>query len=350
MRFLFFYSSLGRKKPLCRLSAIFCVAVLLLAASCRQEEKTKEIKLAHSLDVSHPVHQAMRFMAERVREKSSGKLAIEIYPGGQLGSERESLELLQIGSLGMTKISAATMENFSPKYKVFGMPYIFRDKAHYFTVLDGEIGAELLKEAEEYWLRGLGYYDAGSRSFYTTHKPIEKPADLQGMKIRVMDSNVAISMVNAFGGAATPISWGELYTALQQGVVDGAENNFPSFYLSRHYEVAKHFSVNEHTMIPDVLLISTEVWKRLSSQEQQWLQEAAEESVVVQRRLWAEAEEEALLAVREAGVEVIYPDKEPFARLVEPLYESFRDQPQVYALIQRIKQVESKQQEIPHLN
>jgi tripartite ATP-independent transporter DctP family solute receptor len=325
-------------------------AFFLLAASCSQVRETREIKLAHGLDMNHPVHKAMVFMAEKVKEKSGGKLTVDIFPNGQLGSERENLELLQIGSLGMTKVSAAVMESFSPNFKVLSLPYIFKDKEHYYRVLEGEIGKDLLEEGRDYWLHGLTYYDAGSRSFYTTKKPIRKPEDLRGLKVRVQDSNTAISMVNAFGGAATPISWGELYTALQQGVVDGAENNPPSFYLSRHYEVSRYYTLNEHTMVPDILMISTKVWGSLTEQEQQWLTEAVEESVPVQRRLWAEAEQEALEAVEAAGVEIIRPDKEPFSRLVEPLYETYKGEPEVYTLIERIQAAENNPQKSTQLN
>jgi tripartite ATP-independent transporter DctP family solute receptor len=317
------------------------IGFLFTLNSCQEASETKEIKLAHSLDITHSVHIAMEYMAERVSEKSDGKLTIDIYPSGQLGSEREALELLQIGSLGMTKVSAATLESFAPDFKVFGLPYIFRDKEHLFQVIDGKIGKKILSEAEKYWLHGLSYYDAGSRSFYTVKKPVNEPKDLQGMKIRVMASNTAVNMIQAFGGSATPISWGELYTALQQGVVDGAENNPPSFYLSRHYEVAKYYTLNEHTMIPDVLLISDFVWDGLSPQEQGWVQEAADESAILQRKLWAKAEEEALAAVKEAGVEIIIPNKEPFAERVEAMYESYKSQPEVYSLIQQIQAVEA---------
>ena len=315
---------------------ILCV---LLTTACQDASETTEIKLAHSLDMSHSVHKAMEFMAERVAEKSDGKLTIDIYPSGQLGSEREALELLQIGSLGMTKVSAATMENFAPAFKVFSLPYIFKDKEHLFKVIDGEVGQDLLTKGEEFWLHGLTYYDAGSRSFYTVNKPVQTPEDLKGMKIRVLASQTAVDMVQAFGGSATPISWGELYTALQQGVVDGAENNPPSFYLSRHYEVAKNYTLDEHTMIPDVLLISDHIWDKLSPQEKKWIEEAAEESAVLQRELWAEAEAEALAAVKEAGVNVIIPNKEPFSEAVEPMYEELKDQPEIYSLIQEIQAV-----------
>ncbi len=322
--------------------------LLLPLASCKEISEKREVKLAHSLDTSHPVHHAMLFMAERVKEKSGGKLTLEVYPNAQLGSERECLELLQIGSIGMTKVSAAVMESFSPDFKVLSIPYIFKDKEHYYRVLDGSIGQDLLTKGEKYWLRGLAYYDAGSRSFYSVNKPIDEPGDLQGMKIRVQDSPTAINMVRSFGGAATPISWGELYTALQQGVVDGAENNSPSFYLSRHYEVCKYYSLNEHTMVPDILLISTIVWDRLTPQEQQWIEEAAEESVVVQRKLWAEAEAEALEAVIKAGVTVSTPPKEPFAEKVEQMYEAFKDEPVIYSIMQKIQAIENTPSDISY--
>ncbi|AHM58481.1 TRAP dicarboxylate family transporter subunit DctP [Flammeovirgaceae bacterium 311] len=331
---------LKNKRLLTPLLWVLLFGLLLPLASCKEITDRREVKLAHSLDTSHPVHHAMIFMAERVKEKSGGKLTLEVYPNAQLGSERECLELLQIGSIGMTKVSAAVMESFSPDFKVLSIPYIFKDKEHYYRVLDGPIGQNLLTRGEKYWLRGLAYYDAGSRSFYSTTKPIDEPDDLRGMKIRVQDSPTAIGMVRSFGGAATPISWGELYTALQQGVVDGAENNSPSFFLSRHYEVCKFYSLNEHTMVPDILLISTIVWDRLNPQEQQWIKEAAEESVVVQRELWAKAEKDALEAVIKAGVTVSTPPKEPFAEKVEQMYEAFKQEPAVYTLIQQIQAIE----------
>lgn len=320
--------------------------LLFLFSACTNPDKVKEIKLAHSLDVSHPVHQAIEYMAERTLEKSGGKLKIKIYPNGQLGNERESIELLQIGIVGMTKVSASVMENFAPDYKVFGLPYLFRDKAHFFNVLDGEIGQNLLIEGSRYWLRGLAYYDAGSRSFYSVEKGIYTPEDLKGLKIRVQTSPTAINMVKAFGGSPTPIAWAELYTALQQGIVDGAENNPPSFYTSRHYEVARHYTLNEHTMVPDVLLISTKTWERLDEEEKEWVREAAVESVEIQRRLWREAEEEALQAVNEAGVEIIRPDKSLFAEKVESFYESYRSEPEVYNLIREIREFNIEEEEL----
>ncbi len=305
---------------------------------CEIENESKTLRLGHGLDVSHSVHKAMVKMGEDLFERSGGKLKLEIYPSQQLGTERECLELLQIGSLDMTKVSVGVLENFAPKMKVLGLPFLFRDRQHSFDVLDGPIGKMLLNDGEKYWLKGLGYYDAGSRSFYTMNKPIEKPSDLEGEKIRVMESVTAVNMVKALGGSPTPISWGELYTSLQQGVVDGAENNPPSFYLSRHYEVCKYYSLDEHTVLPDVLLIGTYVWDKLNEQEQNWLNESVEESVKYQRILWAEAEEEALREVQKAGVKIIRPDKSLFAEKVQGIYEGYKDDPEIFPLIQQIQE------------
>lgn len=318
---------------------IALVATALLLGSCVFQEH-KELKLAHGLPTDHPVHHAMAFMAERTGELSGGKLTIEVYPAGQLGSEQQCVELVQIGSLAITKVSAAVMESFSDAYKVFGLPYIFRSKEHTYSVLDGDIGNDLLLSTENVWIRGLCYYDAGSRSFYTKSKPIHKPEDLSGMKIRVMQSTTAVEMIRALGGSATPISYGELYTALQSGVVDGAENNPPSLYTSRHYEVCKYYSLDEHTTIPDVLIISMKVWSKLSPQEQAWIQQAADESAILQRKLWAESEEESINEVKKAGVEIVYPDKQPFIDKVQPLLESYKSHAEIYSYIKRIQAVE----------
>ncbi|MBD0851700.1 TRAP transporter substrate-binding protein [Maribacter arenosus] len=317
---------------------LITLSLFLLIQACGSENTIRTLRLGHGLDVSHSVHKAMLKMGEDLSQRSGGKLKLEIYPSQQLGTERECLELLQIGSLDMTKVSVGVLENFAPKMKVLGLPFLFRDREHSFNVLDGPIGQSLLNEGEKYWLKGLGYYDAGSRSFYTMNKPINTPEDLYGQKIRVMESVTAVRMVQELGGSPTPISWGELYTSLQQGVVDGAENNPPSFYLSRHYEVCKYYSLDEHTVLPDVLLMGTYIWNKLSNQEKEWLSESVKESVKYQRRLWAEAEAEALREVEKAGVTIIRPDKTLFASKVSGIYEDYKDDKEIYPLIQQIKE------------
>jgi len=219
---------------------------------------------------------------------------------------------------------------------MFSMPYVFRDSEHYWQVLNSDIGQRLLVAGESVRLRGLGYYDAGARSFYTAESPVRTPDDLVGLKIRVQNSQTSIKMVNALGGSGTPVSFGELYTALDQGVVDGAENNPPSLHTSRHYEVSGYYTLNEHTYVPDIVLISSYIWHSLSEQEQKWLQQAMDESIVYQRQLWKEATQKALDVVRESGVEVIEVDKKPFAEKVKPMFDELKGQP-LYDLIQRVR-------------
>ncbi len=302
---------------------LFLIATALFLAGCADSDDVVVLKLAHALGTSHSVHKGMVHMAERLAEYSNGQMRIDIYPSGQLGVERETVELLQIGSLAMTKVSTAPLEAFVPSMKIFGIPYLFNDRGHYFRVLDSKVGKSLLESTEVARVRGLGYYDSGSRSFYTKDRPIETPADLAGMKIRVMQSQTAVQMVSALGGSPTPISFGELYTALQQGVVDGAENNAPSFYLSGHYETAKYYSLDEHTAVPDILLISSHIWNSLDEQQQAWLQAAVDDSVAYQRELWKQSTEEALAAVQAAGVEVSYPNKAPFQAAVAEMKASY---------------------------
>ena len=308
---------------------------LVLLMSCSTQQDVKVLKLAHGLDINHPVHKAMVYMAEKLAEKSGGKMRVDIYPSGQLGAERELIELLQIGSLAMTKVSASPMESFVPEMKIFSIPYVFRNNEHFWNVLNGPIGQRLLLTGQDYFLRGLCYYDAGSRSFYTKKVLVNSPEDLKGLKIRVMKSLTAVKMVQALGGAATPISWGELYTALQQGVVDGAENNPPSFYLSKHYEVCKNYSLDEHTSVPDILLMSTRVWESLTNDQQSWLQKAVDESVIYQRKLWSEASAKALSEVEKAGVQIIRPDKRPFREAVIEMHEDYRGTP-IFSLLEEI--------------
>lgn len=315
------------------------VLVSLTISACSNRDDTVVLKLGHSLDTGHAVHKGMVFMAERLDEISAGRMRIDIYPSGQLGGERETVELVQIGSLAMTKVSTSPLESFVPAMQLFSIPYVFRDREHFFKVLDSEIGRDLLASTEVARLRGLGYYDAGSRSFYTNDKPIDSPADLEGLKIRVQKSQTSVKMVAALGGSATPISWGELYTALQQGVVDGAENNPPSFYLSRHYEISKFYALDEHTSVPDILLISSRVWHDLDPQQQTWLQQAVDDSVVYQRELWQRATDEALAAVAAAGVTISYPDKAPFQEAVTEMKAAYEGT-EVAALLRRIEAVE----------
>jgi len=311
--------------------------LLLVLGACSRSNKSNTLFLAHSLPIAHPVHKGILNFQEQLAEISGGKLVIKIFPDGQLGSEREVLELLQIGSVAMTKVSAASMANFAPEYEVLGVPFLFRDKAHLFQVLEGEIGQELLESSSNYWLRGLCFYDAGSRSFYSKEKAIRSPEDLKGMKIRVMNHQMSLDMVNALGGAATPMAFGELYTALQQGVVDGAENNPPSLVSSNHFEVCKYYTLDEHSSIPDVIVIGTKFWDKLSEQERDWLTKAATASVKAQKQYWEESVKECMQILKAANVEVIRPEKSLFAEKSRSVLEDFIKKPGMKDMVEAIQ-------------
>jgi len=323
--------------PIPFLTLVSLVLLTLFQVSCSEIGDQKVLYFAHSLPITHPVHKGILDMQQFVDEKSGGKLQIKVFPDGQLGTEREVLELLQIGSIAMTKVSAAAMSNFAPEYKVMSVPYLFRDSEHLFDVLEGEVGQELLEGGTEYLLRGLCFYDAGSRSFYTKSKPIQSPEDLDGLKIRVMNDQMSVDMVNTLGASATPMAYGELYTALQQNVVDGAENNIPSFVTSNHYEVCKNYSYDQHTMVPDVVVIGTRFWDTLSDREKEWLQSAALESVEKQKRYWQETIKENLKVLQKAEVKFFYPDKSLFAAKAGPVMERLMQDPKMKAYIDKIK-------------
>ncbi len=305
---------------------IIIIMSLVLVACNNQQDKTT-LTVGHTHNTRHVVHEAMEYMAERLEHHSNGTMELVIYPGAMLGSEREMIELLQIGSLSMTKVSASPLESFVPEMALFGIPYLMKNSEHFWQVLDGPIGQEMLAKTQAARLKGMGYFDAGSRSFYSTQGPILSPDDLVGKKIRVLNSPTSMATAQALGAAATPIAWGELYAALQQGVVDGAENNPPSYYISRHYEIAPYYSLDQHTFVPDVIIASLPVWESLDQQQQSWLSAAMSDAITHQKQLWTKASNDALQAVIAAGVKVYYPDKKAFQDQVTEFHQSFADKP-----------------------
>ncbi|WP_233267261.1 TRAP transporter substrate-binding protein [Paraglaciecola sp. L3A3] len=300
------------------------IILLLLISGCADKSNKTVLRVGHTLDTKHSVHKALEFMSERLKFYSNGEMSLKLYPNGTLGSERELVELLQIGSLAMTKVSAATLESFVDDMRLFGLPYVFSSRDHRWQILESDIGEDILHSMQSAHLYGLGYFDAGSRSFYSCDKMIRTPDDVKGLKIRVMNSQNAVKMIDAFNGSATPISWGELYAALQQGVVDGAENNPPSFYSARHYEVCKNYSLNEHTSIPDVIVISQYIFQHLSEPEKKWLKLAMSDAVDEQKRLWLESENFALDEMKKVGLNIYYPDKKPFMQAVSHLHNAYQ--------------------------
>jgi tripartite ATP-independent transporter DctP family solute receptor len=311
--------------------------LLIAFSGCATDSKVQTLRMAHTLDTSHPVHAGLIRMGEALDSISGGKMKMEIYSSGQLGSEKQCLELLQLGSLAMTKVSGAVMENFTPAYGVLGLPYLFKDRESGFKILDGEIGQEILSQGAEARLRGLTFFDAGTRCFYTKDGPVRTPADLVGKKVRVMNSAMAINLIKTLGGSPTPISFGELYTSLQQGVVDAAENNLPSYFSSRHYEVTPYYSYDEHSAVPDVIIIGTSTWNSLDDQRRDWLTKAAAIARDFQRSIWRTAEQEAVTTLEKQGVTFTKVDANSFREAVKPMYVSIRKDPVLGPLMDRIQ-------------
>ncbi|MBK1682856.1 TRAP transporter substrate-binding protein [Rhodoferax fermentans] len=310
-------------------------ATLVLVGLGTSGAWAETLRLAHGLNDKHPVHLAMVRFAELAKQKSNGELEIKIFPNGTLGQERETLEQVQNGILEMTKASASPLETFAPEYKVFNLPFVFRSKEHFFKVLDGSVGESILNASKSRGFIGLTFYDSGARSFYAK-KAINTPDDLKGMKIRVQQSPTTIKMIQALGASPTPMAWGEVYPALQAGVVDGAENNVTALTTGRHGEVSKFFSQTEHQMVPDVLVISTAKWDSLKKPLQDALRSAAHESFVYQRGLWAEAEKTEAVAAEKMGVKFSTPAKQPFVDKVKPMLDEERKNARIAGLLDQI--------------
>lgn len=297
------------------------------------------LKLSHNQSKDLPVHKAMEFFGEKVAEYTKGEVKVRIYPNAQLGTQRESMELVQSGGLALAKTNASEIEAFESLYAVFNQPFIFKDETHYYEVLGGDIGEEVLNASVDKGFIGITYYDAGSRSFYAG-KPIKHPDDLKNMKIRVQPSPTAVKMVELLGAHPTPIAFGELYTALQQGVVDGAENNESALVDNRHGEVSKFYSYDQHTMIPDVLVMSMKDWEKLTPEQQAAIKKAGKESMMKQKELWAENTVKVIKEAKEKlGVTFVEDvDKAAFAEKVLPMHEeAAKASPKAAELIQRIK-------------
>lgn len=311
-------------------------SLLTLCASGAIAAEKVTLKLAHNLDRSHVVHQAFEEMAKEVQQLSNGNMRVRIYPSSQMGSARETLELLQNGALDMTKGSASDLESFDNTYAIYNLPYLFKDQAHFNRVVFGEVGKEIMESTKEKGFFAISAYVAGTRSFYAK-KPITKPEDLKGLKIRVQASPTTLKMVELMGGSPTPISFGEVYTAMQQGVVDGAENNVPSWVQTRHIEIAKVFSEDEHTSIPDFLVISTKTWNKLTPDQQQILMKAAKDSEAYQQKLWEKVDSDSRAQAKAMGATIISVDKAPFRAVVKPLYDDFAKDPKQAALLEKFE-------------
>jgi len=297
-----------------------------------------EIKSSDVHPMGYPTTDAIQYMGELLETWTSGRMQIQIFHSMQLGGEKEALEQVQVGALEMTRVSVGVVGPIVPEFNAFNLPYFFTSTDHMHKVVDGEIGTDLLNKLEKGGLIGLGYMDAGSRSFYNKERPIKTLADLEGLKIRVMQNPIFVDMVNSMGGNGLSVAFNELYTAMQTGVVDGAENNPPTYHSQKHYEIAGYYTLTEHLMVPEIFVFSKKVWDTLSPLDQQLIRKASALAVIKERELWAAREVAALEELKAAGIEVITDvDKGPFIEATEPVRAKFGSE---YAdLIARAKAV-----------
>ncbi|MDR7125475.1 TRAP transporter substrate-binding protein [Pseudotabrizicola sp. 4114] len=289
----------------------------------------------------YPTVDAVKHMGELLKERSAGRICIEVFHSAQLGEEKDTIEQTKFGVIDFNRVSMGPFNNIIEETKVVSLPFIFRSTDHMHRVMDGPIGGEILAAFEPHGFVGLAYFDGGSRSFYNKQKPITSVEDLKGMKMRVMQSDVFVDMMSALGANATPMPYGEVYSGIQTGVIDGAENNWPSFESSGHYEVAGYYTLNEHLIVPEVLVMSKVSYDKLSAEDQALVVQAAKDSIPVNRELWAAREKESEEKVRAAGVEVISDiDKTPFIEAMVPVYEKHANTPKLQDLVTRIQATE----------
>ncbi len=325
-----------------RLAGRCCKAIacsLVLGAVAAQAEDVQILRAADTQPMGYPTVESVRFMGELLAKETDGRLVVRLYPGRQLGEGWDTLEQTLFGAVDLNRVSLAVLTNVIPETIIPTLPFLFRSEAHRDRVLQGPIGDDILAAFEPYGLIGLAFYESGSRSMYTSKGLVRHPDDLKGMRIRVQSSDVAVAMVELLGGNATPMEFGQVYEAVRNGTVDGAENNWPSFVDTRHFEVAHYFSLTEHTMVPEVLVMSKLRWDRMSAEDQVKIRAAAKASVGHMKKLWAEKVEVAKAQVRANGNEVTADvDKQAFQDKLEPLYQQFAGTPTLAEYVRRVRE------------
>src|SRR3569832_1180267 len=285
----------------------------------------------------YPTVEAVKFLGVRLKALNTSKHTIKVFNNSALDNEKDTIEQTKIGSLAMTRVNIAPMNNICPETQVPTMPFLFRSKDHMRHVLDGPIGEEILAACAPQGFVGLAYYDSGARAVYTAKKPVKTLADMKGLKVRVQQSDLWVALLEAMGANATPMPYGEVYTALKTGLVDAAENNYPSYESSRHYEVAKYYSKTEHSMAPEILLLSKRVWDTLSADDQKAIRQAAKESVPYMRKLWDEREQKSEAIVKAAGSQIVQVDKASFQKAMQPVFDKFITDAKLKAMVKRIQ-------------
>ncbi|WP_394180734.1 TRAP transporter substrate-binding protein [Yoonia maritima] len=289
----------------------------------------------------YPTVAAVNHMGDLLEERTDGRLCIEVFHSAQLGQEKDTIEQTQFGVIDMNRVSLGPFNNIIEETQIPSLPYIFRSVEHMHKVMDGPVGDQILEAFSDHDLVGLAFYDGGSRSFYNSQKPINSIEDLAGLKFRVMQSDMFVDMVSALGANATPMPYGEVYSSIQTGVIDGAENNWPSYDSSGHFEVAQYYTLDQHLIVPEVLVMAKSSFDKLSAEDQEIVRQAARDSVPVMRELWAAREAESEARVRAAGVEIVTDiDKTPFIEAMVPVYEKYVTSPVLQQMVADIQATE----------
>jgi tripartite ATP-independent transporter DctP family solute receptor len=312
---------------------LLCAAIGLLAAAAQATEFRSAD--THNAD-DYPTVAAVRYMSELLEKKSAGKHKIKVFNKQALGSEKETIDQVKIGALDFTRVNVGPMNGICPLTQVPTMPFLFSSIAHMRKSLDGPVGDEILKSCEAVGFVGLAFYDSGARSIYAK-KAIRTVADAKGLKIRVQQSDLWVALVSAMGANATPMPYGEVYTGLKTGLIDAAENNIPSFDTAKHVEAVKIYSKTEHSMAPEILVMSKVVYDKLPKAEQDMIRAAAKESVAFERQKWDEQEAKSLANVKAAGAEIVEVDKASFQAVMGPVYDKFMVTPDMKRLVKAVQ-------------
>lgn len=320
----------NRKRSIivCLATVFVLLAGLFVWKYVRNEEVVPEYVFyyADNQPEDYPTTLGGKYFAELVEEKTDGRIRILVRPGGELGTETEVLKQLKYGGIDFTRVSSLTAAEHLPELNVLSAPYLYTDSEHMWSILDGELGDRFLKMTEDEELIGLSWYDAGVRNFYSTGKPITCLEDMEGMRIRVQESEMMADTIEALGAEAVQLDYEKIYSAFERGHIDAAENNWPSYNSMQHYEVAKYYSIDEHTRVPELQLCSAHTWKVLSEEDRQIILECAKESALYERQLWVEYEETARTNALAHGTEVTLlsaEEKRKFREAVQPIYEKY---------------------------
>jgi tripartite ATP-independent transporter DctP family solute receptor len=291
----------------------------------------------HNAD-DYPTVVAVRAMSDELSKLSGGKHRIKVFNKGALGGEKETIDQVKIGALDLTRVNVSPMNAICPLTQVPTMPFLFRSVEHMRKALDGPVGDEILASCATQGFIGLAFYDSGARSIYAK-KPIRTVADAKGLKIRVQQSDLWVALVSAMGANATPMPYGEVFTALKTGLIDAAENNIPSFDTAKHAEAVKIYSRTEHSMAPEILVMSKIIWDKLPKAEQDMIRQAARASVAVQRRAWDDQEAKSLANVKKLGADIVEVDKASFQAVMGPVYDKFMTTADMKRLVKAIQDV-----------